>query len=176
MPNNKKKSLRDVKNAQGAGIVGAHPYSRKATQMRRALHRESVLTEKTAKRDDVKFHKAERIVYFRLAVPDDKQCATFDELHEYIQLYISRNDDEMKKLTENVRPGRPRPPKLDLLESLKKKDIAEYEKGFGVPNLVDPNTVKILRACEGDYNAIMSRVKLIRVTNPHSTSNAGLHR
>ncbi|KAL2918969.1 translation machinery-associated protein 16 [Polyrhizophydium stewartii] len=165
MPNNKKKSVSNIK-----GVDKAHPYSRKAQQAQRAILRESHLAKKKAERDEPKRLAVERLLWFKFAVPDTTPAValTPDEIHATIDLYIDRNADEMARLATQAqaRKNRPRPPQLALLEALREKDVAEYAGvGIEVPVLTDPENVAALKAWEGDYNS-MALVKMVRVRNP----------
>ncbi|KAJ3123662.1 hypothetical protein HK098_001777 [Nowakowskiella sp. JEL0407] len=155
MPNNKKKNIKEIKTAEST-----HPKSRKAIQMRRSIIRgDKVISKKSVR-------ETERNKACNDAVSDDQDCASLDELHNFIQLYINRNDEEIERLKGNVRPGRPKPPQLDMLEILKRKDTQEYISGFEVPDLTDPIQLKLLRAADGDYNAVHGRLRMIRLTKP----------
>lgn len=77
--------------------------------------------------------------------------------------YISRFDEEIDKLKEAQRPGRPIPKRLDELEMAKQQEVDEYRKGFTLPDLQDAKNVQALRAWKGDYNSVrlVKQVKLV---------------
>jgi translation machinery-associated protein 16 len=72
----------------------------------------------------------DRMVWFKYALSDELSSASMDQLHELVQLYIERNDEEISSLKDSLRPGRPKPNKLIMLELLRSKDAKEYEVGI----------------------------------------------
>ncbi|KAI8924591.1 hypothetical protein BC831DRAFT_464756 [Entophlyctis helioformis] len=169
MPNNKIKKISNIKN-----IEKAHPYSRKATQMNRAVLREERTAQKKVERDGPKRMAVERMLWFKYAMPDDKPALSDADLHDIVTDYINRNDDEIDKLHKQhqARKERPKPTKLDILEALRAKDSLEYSHGtIEVPALTDARTVELLKAWDGDHNS-MSSIKKIRVRNPIAVAAA----
>ncbi|KAJ3026209.1 UNVERIFIED_CONTAM: hypothetical protein HDU68_006013 [Siphonaria sp. JEL0065] len=149
----------------GNGAEKAHPYSRKAGQMRRAFAREERVDKLKTMKDVERTREVDRMVWFKYALPDDVPAATPEMVHDLIdQLsltflsalpkYIHRNDDEIEQLKAQVRPNRPKPAKLALYDMLMGKDRHEYRTGMKVPNMTDPINVARLRLWEGDYNGI----------------------
>ncbi|KAJ3278217.1 hypothetical protein HK104_002552 [Borealophlyctis nickersoniae] len=161
MPNNKKHNVSDIKD-----LDKAHPYSRKATQARRALNRQATIGKKAAERNTERSRLVDRTVWFKYALAEDITCATMAQVHDIILSYISRNDDEIEKLKSNLRKGRPRPARLELLETLRGKDLQEYATGgIELPDLTDAKNLSLFRAWEGDYNAL-DKIKFVRVRDP----------
>ena len=156
MPNNKKKSVDKIK-----GLDRAHPYSRKAVQLNRAIHREETLKKKALKTtaQDLKW---ERMTNFQKIVEDVDQI---DNIHDFILQYINRHAADIEQLKAQVRPNRPKPPKLAIYQALLEKDMKEYENGIEIPNVADPKVFKILKNWSGDYNSIsditMTRIKKV---------------
>ncbi|KAJ3329026.1 hypothetical protein HDU76_008798 [Blyttiomyces sp. JEL0837] len=157
MPNNRKIKVSKIK-----GIEKAHPYSRKADQLRRAYAREERIGKAKSAKDIEKTRAVDRMIWFKYALPDDVPCADQEMLHDLISQYINRNSAEMTTLQSTIRPNRPKPSKLTLLEMLKSKDQQEYNAGITIPDLTDPANVVVLRSFEGDYNAL-PRIKVISV-------------
>ena len=116
------------------GADKVHPYSRKAEQVRRAYAREermqNVKSAKTIERELA----VNRLVWFKHAIPYDdieKEGLDLEDiLHDLVDMYINRNDDEMDQLLKNARPGRPKAVRLIHLEMLKGKDKHEYATGM----------------------------------------------
>lgn len=127
MPNNKKHKLSKIKATEKA-----HPYSRKAVQMRRAINRDDKLAKQKTASDVKKTRVADRLSWFKYALADDIVVATNDQVHEIIEMYIARNDEEIQDIRGKLRKGRPKPSRLDLLENLRAKDIQEYNNGIGM--------------------------------------------
>ena len=229
MPNNKKKSLKSIKNQESL-----HPYSRKASQMKRALHRQDRLSGRTSAKTVDRTLQLERLLYFKKALAHSdsvlsspktkgREDALLSEkglgsetpktrnqsdppirksdVHELIQTYLSRHDSEIESLKLQTRKGRPTPPRLALLESLRDKELKEYEQiGFGklkaffifsnsiqkkkkkkltiildIPVLMCPKNLKAFQDWNGDWNAL-DKIQRTRVTRhellPPSTSMA----
>lgn len=151
--NNRKKSLKDIK-----GLDKAHPYSRKATQMKRAIQRTEILSQKQKSKKGEKELKVIKLAWFK----DFKRC-DFDGLKEAVEKYINRNAVEIKELKDQMRPNRPKPSRLLLLENLYEQQLQEYiQSGFEVPDLRDSDTIYALQHWNEDYNAI-STIKLVRI-------------
>ncbi|KAH9254773.1 hypothetical protein BASA81_007191 [Batrachochytrium salamandrivorans] len=144
MPNNKKKSLSNIK-----GLDKAHPYSRKALQIQRALHRDDSISKKKLDRDQHKRLAVERVLWFKFAIPDPPEVTTEADVHAVIDMYINRYEDEIAQIKSQLRKNRPKPGRLDLLESMRAKDLAEYNGGIEVPLMSDIKNVELLKAWEG---------------------------
>ncbi|KAI9230120.1 MAG: hypothetical protein DHS80DRAFT_12922, partial [Piptocephalis tieghemiana] len=136
---NRKITLKTIKNREKA-----HPFSRKANQMNRAILR----TERLQKA------KAARLGL---------------EMRPILESFISRYDEEMFELEANRRPGRPKSGRETELELLRQREAETYTAGMDVPDLTSPSTVKILRAWDGDHNSIL-RIRTIRLTAPSQTT------
>ncbi|KAJ3282856.1 hypothetical protein HDU79_009610 [Rhizoclosmatium sp. JEL0117] len=159
MPNNKKHKISKIKGAEKA-----HPYSRKATQMRRAYAREERVDKLKSSKDASRTLEVDRMVWFKYALPDEVEAATPELVHDLIDQYINRNEDEIEELKSQIRPNRPKPPRIQLLEMLKGKDMHEYRTGMKVPILTDAANVVRLRKWEGDYNGITA-IKMTSVAS-----------
>ncbi|KAJ3198858.1 hypothetical protein HDU82_000960 [Entophlyctis luteolus] len=157
MPNNKKKSIDKIK-----GIEKAHPFSRKAKQVRRAYAREDRIAKVKSINDEIKTRQVDRIVWFKYALPDDLTSATPDLVHELIEQYINRNEDEINALKATIRPNRPKPAKLDVYLMVMGKDRQEYEAGFKLPDLCNAANVSKLREWEGDYNGLAA-IRMVHI-------------
>ncbi|KAJ3171139.1 hypothetical protein HDU88_008175 [Geranomyces variabilis] len=155
MPNNKKKKISKIDNA-----ATAHPYSRKATQLRRALNRDDKLHTQKKAGDVKKTRIVDRMLWFKYALDDDLVAATLEHAHEVVRMYIARHDDEIDEIVARLRKGRPPPGRLELLRNLRAKDQQEYNNGIEIPNLTDAKNVAALKAWEGDYNG-MAQIKSV---------------
>jgi translation machinery-associated protein 16 len=153
MPNNKKKALKQVK-----GLDKAHPYSRKATQMNRIILRKATISANELKRADSKSLLVQRMLAFQEVIDMP--------VHEMIDAYICRNDDEIAELrdAQRGRSNRVIPARLSLLENLRLKDVAEYKNGMEVPEQ-SPKNVERLKNWNGDHNSI-TQIKTVRVVCP----------
>lgn len=158
----KKLTVKSVK-----GYENAHPYSRKAHQVQRAMLRE----EKNSKTKNAKLAEnnleIEKYQWFRKAVPEERTNLTLEELTNAIERYINRNDEEIDSITSSLRKGRPAPPRLTLLQALKKKELEDFNHGIFVPDLTVAKNVKTLRNWKDDWNSI-KLIKLIKVYSKDS--------
>ncbi|KXN65300.1 hypothetical protein CONCODRAFT_80802 [Conidiobolus coronatus NRRL 28638] len=145
MPNNKRHSLKDIKNKDKA-----HPYSRKANQIQRAIDR-SIKVEK-------KKMRAERFLWFSHALDEELISATMEEVHDLIQTYLDRNEEELSTNSKSFQ--------ADMIKLQHAKELKEYEvEGFEVPDLTNMKNVKLLREWDGDVNSIQS-IKSVIITKP----------
>ncbi|KAK9704305.1 translation machinery-associated protein 16 [Basidiobolus ranarum] len=161
MPNNKRKTLKTVK-----GKDKAHPYSRKALQINRINLRQ----DKLDKRKSDWLHQAnptvERYLWFRWVLDEEQETATREQLVEFIEMYLCRNDEELAQLKALHRPGQPRPKaaREDLIMLLKKKETEEFNHGFILPDLTISKNVKFLRQWDSDINS-MTNIRTIKIKN-----------
>ncbi|RUP24688.1 hypothetical protein BC936DRAFT_138901, partial [Jimgerdemannia flammicorona] len=126
-PNNKRHTLKTIKNRDTL-----HPSGRKASQLTRVLMRNDRLEKKMAERRLAANPLVERWLWFRYALDDTLPCATRLELHDLIDMYLKRHDEELTELKALHRKGqRPKAAREDLLIALIKKERDEYAKGFG---------------------------------------------
>ncbi|CAO3661761.1 unnamed protein product [Umbelopsis ramanniana] len=161
MPNNKRHTLKTIKNRDSM-----HPSSRKAFQLTRVVMRNDRLEQRARSKDSIGNPKIDRYLWFKFALDDALPCASSDELHSLIEMYLSRNDEELEKLQALRKDSkRPKGNRQDMLEALVKKEHDEYDNGFELPDLQNPKIVKILRAWDGDKNS-MARIKTKTVQNP----------
>ncbi|KAG9298862.1 hypothetical protein G9A89_015883 [Geosiphon pyriformis] len=143
-----------------------YPSSRKAVQLQRVFLRTERLQKKKIRH--VTQPLVERIQWFRYALDESLPCATKSEIYDLIEMYISRNDCELDQLKSLHRNGqRPKAAREDMLEALKKKELAEFKNGLEIPDLMNPKNIKILREWDGDSNSL-SQIKLTRIIAPNS--------
>ena len=158
MPNNRKITLKKIK-----GTEDAHPYSRKAIQMKRCILRADKL-ENSLKRSQIAARHSqavEKVLWFKEKIGLDQNFLNESQMHELMNIFISKNDEEIDQARSTLRPGRPKPPRLDLLESIKKRDEYDYHhSGIEIPDLMCPKNVKIIREFNGDFNGI-TRIKMM---------------
>ncbi|KAG0173009.1 hypothetical protein DFQ28_006345 [Apophysomyces sp. BC1034] len=158
MPGSKRLTLKTIKNRENV-----HPYSRKARQISRVYMRKEKLEKKSSER--ATNPKAERWLWFRFAFDDALPSATRADIHELIDMYLKRNDEELQKLREDRESSsfkRPKSSRETLLEALIASEHAEYVSGFELPDLTNGKSVKVLREWDGDQNG-MTRIATIRV-------------
>lgn len=75
----------------------------------------------------------ERWLWFRYAIEEDRVTVTKPEIYELIDMYLTRNDEELEELEQNRNKEHrtPKTPRQDFLEALKLREVNEYESGIG---------------------------------------------
>ncbi|KAI9263232.1 hypothetical protein BDA99DRAFT_509653 [Phascolomyces articulosus] len=155
MPNNKRHTIKNIKNREEV-----HPYSRKARQLTRVHLRNHKLANKKEGRTTGNA-KVERWLWFRFALDESQPCATKEQVHELIDMYLKRYDEELKQLEqERKKKGghRKKVPRHDILTALKSSEESEYASGFELPDLLVEKNVRMLREWDGDVNG-MPRIR-----------------
>lgn len=82
----------------------------------------------------IDFNSGERWIWFRYAFEEDKTVATKAEMHELIEQYLQRHDEEIEALNQDrnkLGHRKPKSPRQDLLESLRLSEQNEYISGMG---------------------------------------------
>lgn len=131
-----------------------HIKGRKFKQLNRATLRDKKLTAKRAKSIEQKENDMASIFFLQKLINDDddfKKVETFSlaEMKAFVELFISRFDDELQQLREERRPGRPQTNRQQILEEKVKYDKRIYATGFKTPDLTDKATVERLRLWNG---------------------------
>ncbi|KAI8903749.1 translation machinery-associated protein 16 [Gorgonomyces haynaldii] len=142
--NNKKKNVSNIK-----GLDKAHPYSRKATQLNRAVVRNINLQEKRKLQSAKHQLIVDKLVSLQTILRGNEALTA----HELIQAYIARNDAEIKHLNEKRR-NNSKTNRQQLLESLRQKDEQDYSVGFEIPDISDPEMRQTFIQWDQDYNSI----------------------
>lgn len=165
MPVGKSLSKIQKKVEKTGKSASLHPQSLKLKQLNRATLRKEKISKQKATRDSLKDDKNLRIHFFKDAVNlDDKKTYDLEEMKQFINAFISRDDNELEKLKSDRRPGRPASSRQDLLENRIRQEKKEFHSGFKMPNLSDKKTVEHLKNWSGDHSGL-SIMKFIRVTN-----------
>ncbi|KAJ1955554.1 translation machinery-associated protein 16, partial [Linderina pennispora] len=168
-PNNKRKRVSKIK-----GRDKAHPYSRKARQINRAMEAEAKIAAAKSQRIETNMAMGQKVLWFRDHMDLDDEGNTIEdrkalktvwtklELCLLLDEYLTRNDEEIEEIKERKRPGRPLAAKDELV-----LQVAEFENkearlaGLEVPELTNGSVVKALRAWDGDLNSIKT-IKLVK--------------
>ncbi|KAJ1722117.1 translation machinery-associated protein 16 [Coemansia erecta] len=171
MPNNKRKRVAKIK-----GKEKAHPYSRKARQIARAMNTESMIARNKSDRLNMAMSRGQKLVWFRdnldeieyAEAPENtgedgqKIKWTMYELGQLVDLYLERHEEELEKIDEKKKLGRLLTPKEALfLENIKVERNEAEMSGLEVPDLTDKELVEFLRGWDGDVNSV-SLIKKIR--------------
>lgn len=128
------------------------------------------MTSKKLERESLRASQIDRAMWFKNAVEESMlDSVDADTLHGMICKYISRFDNERERLVSSSMKTRPKPQKVQLLESIKSSELKEYENGFLVPNLLLHPTLVALKQWTGDYSVFRS-IKSIRLKKVEASS------
>ncbi|KAJ1676448.1 translation machinery-associated protein 16, partial [Spiromyces aspiralis] len=97
----------------------------------------------------------QKFLWFRDNLDESICPYTREDLAILIKAYLARNDDEIKEILEQRRPGRPLTPKQQLILTAAETERKEAMRGaLDVPNLMDVKTLKLLHNWDGDMNSM----------------------
>ena len=146
-----KRTLSSIKKAHTA-----HPNSRKARQVTRAVLRSDRLASKQLDTSQSKHHVlVNKLTWFQLQLDPANPGKTYtkDQVNAMIADYISRNDEEIQNLVDST--SRVVPKKLALLEELKRQEEKQHSEGqFEMVDLGCAANLRAFLNWNGDYNAV----------------------
>lgn len=153
------KSLHKVLKKLSKQLVGSlHVKGRKFKQLNRATEREHKLQRKKLQHMEQKNH--ELLVYLhiqeKINEQKDKEVFSADDMREFVEEYIGRNDEELAQIEKDRRPGRPLSSKQQLQIEKRKHDEHIFETGFRIPDISDKLTVDRLRGWNGTSGSLSS--------------------
>ncbi|KAJ2850962.1 translation machinery-associated protein 16 [Coemansia brasiliensis] len=165
MPNNKRKRLSKIK-----GKEKAHPYSRKARQISRAMTKEASISKAKNDRINASIARGQKVVWFRDRINEDDLKAQKSwsklELQKLLSEYLNRNQDQVDELVEKRNTIRGLSPKETLFLQVMESEAKEAKlSGIDVPDLTNGLVVKTLRIWDGDVNSITT-IKLVKCKPP----------
>ncbi|WFD35981.1 translation machinery-associated protein 16 [Malassezia cuniculi] len=134
----------------------AHPNSRRAHQMARIALRQNKINASKDVRDKARNARVDRIMTFILLLPEEKShLPDLYSLHDFVRtFYLPRYDDDLAELEKEQRPGRPPSRQLTELRDRISAEAREYNEGMEVPDLCNATNVELLRAWQGDPQAL----------------------
>ncbi|KAG4304569.1 hypothetical protein PORY_001962 [Pneumocystis oryctolagi] len=129
-----------------------HPRSRKAKQIQRSIDRDIRLKKAQKNRKKRRELQISRYIYFKSYVElENITKLSLSELNLLIEKYIHRNKAKIdEKSLQNT--CRHLSSEQVALKQLLHDEQSEYESGFCVPDLTDPDNVLALKNWTGDYN------------------------
>ncbi|MCJ1294284.1 hypothetical protein MMC34_005842 [Xylographa carneopallida] len=160
------KSLSKVQkkiSKRGVNITSLHENSRNSQRLRRASARDDKLARVSAARAKVNQIHLRRVAYFQAAAIAISGSNDLGHIQQLIQRYLERDDDELAKLEDERRPGRPRSTREDLLKQRKAMDEREYDGGFWMPDMMEEANLKILREWNSEWTQL-GTLKYVRIT------------
>ncbi|MCJ1471662.1 hypothetical protein MMC13_000302 [Lambiella insularis] len=158
------KSLAKVQkkiSKKGANISSLHENSRNSQLLRRASARDDKLARLSSARAKVNQPHIHRIAYFQEAASSATESFSLGQLLQLIERYINRDDEEVSKLENERRPGRPRSTREDMLKQRITMEKREYEAGFWMPHMTDLPNLEILRRWNGEWTSL-NTMKYVR--------------
>ncbi|KAK6514152.1 hypothetical protein TWF506_008569 [Arthrobotrys conoides] len=161
MPRSLRKIQSQIKKKRGASSTALVEDSRDARRIRRGMLRHEKLARSEALRHKALLPKVTRYRHFQ-KLATIEQFSVADILH-YIESFLSRLDEEIKTMSGERRIGRPRSSQEDRLRNCLEKEIAEFNVGYEVPNLFDPETRRLMSGWKGDAQGL-TQMRTIRVT------------
>lgn len=108
----------------------------------------------------------DKFAFFKSALPDPLPTPpSTPSTHAMAKAFINRHNPEINSLLSSLRPNRPKPSRLLLLQSLRDDLMNDYTTGPGI-EMPDVDTVsgllELIKWDGKDYNALM-QLKMIRV-------------
>lgn len=146
------KSLHKVSKKLSKQLAGSlHVKGRKFKQLNRATEREHKLQRKKLLHAEQKNHELLFYLHIQESINEQKDKETFtkDDMRQFVEEYITRNDEELAEIEKNRRPGRPLSSKQQLQLEKRKHDEHVFETGFNIPDISDKLTVERLRSWNG---------------------------
>lgn len=151
------KSLRKVSKKLSKQLAGSlHVKGRKFKQLNRATERENKLNLRKLKFAEQKNHELLFYLHFQEKINELPEAKTFslDEVREFINEYICRNDEDIAEIEKQRRPGRPLTSKHQLQLEKRKHDEHVFATGWKAPDLSDEVTVTRLRNWNGTSGSV----------------------
>ncbi|CAF0775507.1 unnamed protein product [Rotaria sp. Silwood1] len=165
---------KDKKLKTGGKLI--HPSSRKAKQISR-LECHAGRVVKKRQNTKAKYNNLrDRIQWFKDQLNETQTHLSQQEIHELIQRYLQRFQDELEQIELKNQIGqRQKTPQYAsrkaLIETTINTERHEYEtNGIEIPNLTRIDAVKELRNWDGSIR-LMPRLKLCLIKHNNSTSN-----
>jgi hypothetical protein len=123
MPNNKRKSVKDI------DMDKIHPHSRKAAQVIRANQRQIRLAHHKQARQAHTTARIDRFLWFKYAMGEATRL-TKSQIVDLVDMYVRRNDEDLERMAGERRPGRGADPKIVLMKAARDCDLKEVQTGF----------------------------------------------
>lgn len=142
-----------------------HVKGRKFKQLNRATLRDQKITLKKMKHQEQKDRELYGIQFMKDSVNEnsDQEVFLLEQMKSFIEAYISRNDEELKELKDQRRPGRPATSRQLQLEVAINDEKQVYLTGFRIPDLSNKETVERLKLWNGT-NGGTTVLKFIHVS------------
>ncbi|GAA5836224.1 hypothetical protein JCM11251_007399 [Rhodosporidiobolus azoricus] len=180
MPNNKVKTGKSMQGKKKAAGGHVHPNSRRAKQLQRVELRSKKLELHGKVRRAAEVERIDRHLYFVHALPFDATSISLSDLHNLVNDYINRNENEAVQLaaereSRSWRKTEGKGKREMEIEEEKKEETAEYRSGFVVPDLTLPENVALCRQwvkpapakegknAKGGDPSFLGRIRMVRI-------------
>jgi len=156
-----------LQGRKGNGKKDLHPNSRRVKQATRVDLRNKKVA--IAKKERVQLEKGEcaRLQWFVKELDSSRSHLDIPELHQLVDSFIHRLDDEIAAEQKERRAGRPRSKRHEELETAKARDEQEYAKqGLLTLDLTDKDSVISARYWDQKLNGkagYLPRLRLVRI-------------
>ncbi|KAL6721157.1 translation machinery-associated protein 16 [Lecanora helva] len=147
----------------GKSAVTLHENSRDAQKLRRQGARSERLEKLAVARAKGHQPLLQRIAFFQGVAKAAEGAIGPGKIHELVQSYLGRHDEELAELESQRRPGRPSSTREDLLRQAMHAEHREYNSGFWAPDTRDESNLIMLRDWNGEWTAL-NTFKYIRIS------------
>ncbi|KAJ5692479.1 hypothetical protein N7462_001902 [Penicillium macrosclerotiorum] len=163
MPRTLQKVHKHIAKKRHGVVDSLHENSRDARRLRRAGARDDRLSRHTAMVLKARQPYMDRIEYFHEAVQAIDQPLSDAELAEIVTQCINRDAEELEKLQQERRKGRPPIKREEALTQRTETEQKEFKTGFWVPELGDADVLHALKHWNGEWTGLSS-MKFCRLT------------
>ncbi|KAI9735985.1 MAG: hypothetical protein M1834_001451 [Cirrosporium novae-zelandiae] len=167
------KIQKQVAKKRRGNVHALHENSRDVQRLRRASARDDKLARLASTRSKLNQHYLQRVDFFKDAAELATETAIDQQdIQSLIRRYINRDDEELKTLQSQRRPGRPSSTREDQLKQRIDKEKREYISGFWVPDMENPKTMEFLRQWNGQWEGlnVLSFVRISKDGVRHQSS------
>uniref|UniRef100_A0A0L0NTV7 Translation machinery-associated protein 16 n=1 Tax=Candidozyma auris TaxID=498019 RepID=A0A0L0NTV7_CANAR len=148
------KSLTKVSKKIAGSSATLHAKGRKFKQLSRATEREAKIRAKKQRHMEQKNHELLFYLHIQESIQNrQEETFTMEDMREIVTLWVCRDDEELKEIDRNRRPGRPLTSKQQLLKEKRAHDEHVFETGIRTPDLRDKDTVINVRNWNGNVGA-----------------------
>ncbi|KAJ6256576.1 hypothetical protein Dda_8440 [Drechslerella dactyloides] len=163
------KSLRkiqaQIKRKRGAASTALIEDSRDAKRLRSGMMREERLLKSGSARQKALQPKVMRFQHFQQLANSGEEAEQHSvaDAVKHVERFLAGIDEEIQELAATRRPGRPRSTQEERLRHLLERERAEFEAGYEIPDVLEPEGVKLLRSWAGRA-ADLPQLKTRRIT------------
>ncbi|KAH6605996.1 hypothetical protein Trco_005149 [Trichoderma cornu-damae] len=174
MPSTLQKTRKQISKKRNGEVNALHEKSRDSMRLHKAGVRDQRLEKLAAARSKREQPIVDRVAFFQQNVREQgAEPLGVPAIQALIHTYVHQYDEEYEGVKKTRRAGRPASTKEDLLKMKMSALEEEYNKGFLLPDITSPDSVKLLGAWEGSW-AYLTTIPWIKVTNAGSVRKSEL--